>query len=260
MRRWHLIVSTAVACIAAMAHGTELRAQINQREIAQQLLEGGPAERAGALGRVRAIDVRSLSPELRSALLTALEREGEVHARRRRGEVGFLDNPDLLPGLTRVVVGFRDAGAIPGLVGALGSSPPAMHGLAGFGERAAPAVLDVLSRDDSPAVLMDGLITLRLMVEGAATNPLSPATLNRIRGTAERLLTSKQVVTTLWRAIDLAVALSDPALTRTVESIAADRNAVLARGVSDPDLVARTQQRAADRLAGLPASPRRENP
>jgi hypothetical protein len=105
-------------------------------------------------------------------------------------------------------------------------------------------------------VVDDGLRTLRLIVEGASTRSLSPDTLDQIPRAAQQRVTRKQYFTSLWYAIDLAVALNDPNLRRIVESLASNRNEVIARGVEDPKLIEQTQKRAAERLAGVPALPR----
>jgi hypothetical protein len=143
------------------------------------------------------------------------------------------------------------------LAGALGTSPPALFALADFGEPAAQPVLDVVTSTDDASVVMDALTSLRLMAEGVGARPLATKTLRDIRRVAEQRLTGKQSVTTLWKAIDLAVVLKDPDLRRTVESLASDANAVVARGISDPELIRQTQMLAADRLAGVPPLPRR---
>jgi hypothetical protein len=65
-------------------------------------------------------------------------------------------------------------------------------------------------------------------------------------------LAGKQVFTTVWDAVDLAIALKDPALRRIVKSLATDRNAVVARGIEDSETIEETQRLAAQRLAGVP--------
>lgn len=231
--------------------------RISQSELAQQMIRGDSNERSRAFEMARAIDVQSINPELRAALITGLEREGRLHAQRRRGEVVSLENPELIAGLALLVSEFRESRSIPALVGALGSSPPAVYALADFGEPAARPVLDAVAGTDDASVVMFALTTLRMMLEGVAERPLTTGTLDDIRRVAAQRLTGKQSVTTLWRAIDLAVALNDPELRQTVQRLASDRSAVVTRGITDPELIEATQKLAADRLAGIPPLPRR---
>src|SRR6185295_5601567 len=142
---------SAFALLLLWAVRTEAQktAPIDQSVVAHELLTGDPFERGRALTSVRQIAPEKVSPELRAALITALERENalvtQVRSRREAGQVvPDLANPELGAGLAHVVSAFRDSRAIHGLAGALGSSPPASSALAAFGEPAAAAVLSVL--------------------------------------------------------------------------------------------------------------------
>lgn len=241
-------------------------AQVNQRNIAQDLLRTDVAARNRALETAIKLGPANTGPELRVALIKALEQEGQIHARRhdsfRRGEsLPPLEDPEFILAVSRTVAQLRDPNAIPALAGALGTGFTVIRALAGFGERAAPAVLAVVTNADSyHEAVNEGLIALRLMVESSQAHPLSAGTTVQIKRAAEqRLNTLGQMASTgstLRWAIDLAVTLGDPDLRRIVESLAADRRQVMARGVSDPELIARTQKRATERLAGMPAMPR----
>lgn len=244
-----------VFSIATVQAQTSTR--VSQNELARQLIQGNETERSTAFGMVRAIGTQRIDPNLRAALITALEREGSLNAQRRRGEIEFQKNPELIAGLAHLVAEFRDPRSISALAGALGASPPAVFALADFGEPAAQPVLDVVTSTDDASVIMDGLTSLRLMAEGVGARPLTTKTLNDIRRVAEQRLTGRQFVTTLWRAVDLAVVLNDPDLRRTVELLASDESAVVARGITDRELIEATQKLAADRLAGVPPLPRR---
>ena len=250
------VVLVANVLLAPVLNIVNAQTQVSQSELARQIVQGNGNERSRAFGMAREIGAQGINPELRTALISGLEREGSLHAQRRRGEIGVLENPELIAGLAHLVAEFRDPRSIPALAGAPGTSPPALFALADFGEPAAQPVLDVATSTDDASVVMDALTSLRLMAEGVAARPLTTKTLSDIRRVAEQRLTGQQSVTTLWRAIDLAVVLNDPDLNRTVESLASDGNAVFARGISDPDLVFATQRRAADRLAGVPPLPR----
>jgi hypothetical protein len=171
--------------------------------------------------------VRAVGSDDLLALLADIERTCTVGAVRR------LDDPE----------------AIPGLVRALGAGfPMVSEHLASFGERAAPAVLDVVT---APAPELEaayrGLVTLRLMVGGSNDSPLPSATLARVRGAAERWLTvGEGSLLTLLAAIDLAGVLNDPGLDRLLQTLASDRGAVVARGITSARSIEMVQSRSAE--------------
>lgn len=251
-----LLKVVAASCLLAAAAA----AQADQHDLSRRLLQEDRVERSRAFSQARALQPEQLTPELRNALMATLAREGLLHARRRRGETGFIEEPELIAQVAEVVSNFRDPRSIPALVSALGTSSPAMYALAEFGELAAAGVLEIADASRDGSVLMDALVVLRMMVEDAEARPLEPATRNRMRDVAEQRLRGGSHVITLLRAIDLAVALKDPLLIETVQAIASDSNAVVARRISDPWLIRITQQWAADRLAGVPARPRPRSP
>jgi hypothetical protein len=240
---------------------------VDQRRLAQQLLNPDPREWTRAAARAQGIEAANTTPELRALLISALEREAKLHLQRakagRRGETlePLSYDPEALFTLIRAVVALRDPEAIPALTPALGTGFTVIRALAAFGEQAAGTVVAlVVAPDTPPEWVHDGLITLRFMVDQAATHPLSGGVVEGIRQAAEQHLTvaghlASTGVTLRW-AIDLAVVLGDPSLRRIVEELASDQNEVIARGVTDPALIEQTQKRAADRLAGIPPMPR----
>jgi hypothetical protein len=142
-------------------------------------------------------------------------------------------------------------GAIPGLLRALGLGFSITgKSLAALGDEAAPAVLEVVRSDKDYNRVDDGMRTLTLMIDGSSARPVSMQTREEIRRTAQQRLAGTQYFTTLTNAIDLALALNDADLRRTVESLAVDANAVRQRGIEDPDLVSHVQRRATRALAG----------
>lgn len=246
--------SLAIAICPAL-----VAAQVDQRRLAQDLLAEDLAVRSTAVNTARAIGPPKLGPDVRQALITLLERQNRLvaEATGRQAPVADLENPELIATVSRLVAELAEPAAIPALAQAIYGGVTVSRALAAFGEEAAPAVLSVVTTPSTHYSLVDhGLRTLRFMVEGAALRPLSPATLLRIRLAAEQRLTGTQYFTTLWQAIDLAVALNDPGLRRTVEELASNDSAVIARGVTDQLLVERTRMRAAQRLAGIPPMPR----
>ncbi|MBA4158259.1 MAG: hypothetical protein H0X65_12385 [Gemmatimonadetes bacterium] len=253
---WQRRALVAIVVSLACLYAASAEAQAGQSELTRQLLHGDRGEQLMAAEVARGIGGRNIDEKLRGALIEVLEREGRLDAQRRRGDIGFLDNPELIARLALVVAELRDPRAIPALAGAVHTSPPAAKALAAFGEPAAAAVLEVANSRGQTAVVNSGLITLRLMIEGAGKRPLSPGTRQEIRQVAQRHMSAEYSVTTLWRSIDLAVVLDDPEIRRMVELLATDRNEVIARGVTEPDLIEQTQKRARERLAGVPPLPR----
>ena len=241
-------------------------AEVNQSELARQFRVGDYEDLGLAARIVATIPPQIVEDALRLALIGALEAEVErVDTRSRVLRAGAdaapVGNPEFVAVLSRLVVPLDDPRSIPGLVGVMRFTPPAMGALAAFGELAAPHVLEVVMDARCFRSQVDnGLITLRYMIEQPSTDhPLAASTLDRIREAARLHLLSKDPLgtgTTMRWAIDLAIALDDRELRRIVESLASDPDAVRARDVNRPDRVAKTQQRARDRLAGIPALPR----
>jgi hypothetical protein len=253
-----------VIALSAVALGpATVQAQVDQRALAQQILNGSARERSRAVEEARALGPQNTGPELRAALIAALEREGQLEAQRYHADLrGQTLEPPELPEfifrLSGVVAELQDPAAIPALVGVLGTGSPVTNALVAFGEEAVPAILAAVRSPETTHYVVDGaLIALRFMVEGAGPHPRSASTLNEIRSAAKQRLIGKQYFTTVWSAIDLAVALKDPDLRRIVDSLASDRNAVVARGIEGAETIEETQRRAADRLAGVPPKPRR---
>ncbi|MGH7612979.1 MAG: hypothetical protein ACREMW_02915 [Gemmatimonadales bacterium] len=257
------VVLLAIALFAGALGPATVQAQVDQSALAQQMLGGNAMERSRALEAARTLGPQNVGPELRGALITALEREGQIRAQRyqagRRGEaLQSLEDPEFIARVSRVVAELRDPRAIPALMGALGTGAPVTRALVAFGEEAVPALLAaVRSRETMDDVVDEALLTLRFMVEGAGPHSLSAGTLNDIRRAAKQRLSGKQYFSTLWWAIDLAIALKDPDLRRIVQSLASDRDAVVARGIEDSETIEETQRLAAERLAGVPPKPRR---
>lgn len=256
--RTHVVLVVAVLALT-LATAT-VQAQVDQRALAQRIVGTNPTDQDNAVAQVLALGPQNAGPELRAALITLLDRNNRlvIQAVKRDEAVETLVNPEFVAHVAHVVSQLEDPNAIPALAGALGTGSTLVRdALADFGERAAADVLRVvtaLARSDD--AVNDGLTTLRFMVEGARTRPLSAGTLDAIRRAAKQRLTGKQYFTTVWQAIDLAVTLQDAELRRTVQSLATDRNEVVARGIEEPDLIELTQKRAAGRLAGGPPLPR----
>lgn len=254
----------ANALLLTMLWTTIGDAQQDQRAVARQLLQGSRVERSRALETAKSIGRTAMDADLRAALITVLERNNRTVAQAlaRKEPVSMFEDPEFVSQVAHVVSELGDPQAIPALAGALGTGSTLVRdALADFGERAAPAVLAVVSSPESHYSAVDeGLIALRFMVEGVGPSPLSAATLNQVRRATRERLTGNEYFTTLWRAIDLAVALNDPSLRQIVQSLASDATEVSARGVTNPDLMTKTQQWATERLAGGASNPRYRTP
>lgn len=245
-------VVLATAVIAGAVEG-----QADQAVLAQQLLGQDRAQRDRALTAIESIDAENRSSELRTALITLLERLNAVkaEARSRGVAVETLENPETIWYVAHLVAQLQDPRAIPAL--SKFPSVEAARALAAFGERAVPELVGVVASPTSHYTQVEnGLLALRFIVEASAARPLSDGALRQIREAAEQRLTGEQYFTPLWSAIDLAIALDDPQLRQIVEALASDRGEVIARGITAAHLIDRTQKRAADRLAGLPPLPR----
>ena len=263
VNRHRLVALVTLVLLAMGYHASYVEAQVNQSVLAQQILGDDLEASFRALQTAQVIGPEDTGQELRAALVEKLSRLGGLQAQRNAAALSGeeLEIPEgedirLIFDIVLIVAAWRDPGAIPALAVSLGNTLVANEALAEFGEEAVPAILDVVTSWDSRRGLVNGgLETLRFMVEGAATTPLSADALDQIRRAAEqRLTTGTDPIGQgglLRRTIDLAIALDDPGLRRIVETLATDPDAVIARGVAEPERVERTQQYALDRLAGV---------
>ncbi len=161
------VVLVANVLLVLVPNIVNAQAQVSQSEIARQLLQADRDERGRALALAQSIGAQGIDSELREALISALENEGNLHAQLRREEIGPLENPVLIAKLTNLVAEFLDPRSIPALAGALDVSSLVTFALANFGEQAAQPILDVAAGVDDASAVSGALIILRLMVEGA---------------------------------------------------------------------------------------------
>ncbi len=249
-----------VIVISGSSHANQRRpfdlSDAEQQVVAKQLSSVDREQRVGALSRALALEPQRTGPDLRMALIALLEQQNALRTKARRDNlpVGAVADPESVSAVHRAVARLNDPKAIPALANAMGMFTT-VRALTAFGEQAAPDVLRVvMSPDSSSYAVEDGLRVLMWMVQSQDRSPLSTGTLAQIREAAEqRLNNGVRMFTTLWYAIDLAMALNDQELRRTVQTLATFPGAVIARGVTDPELIQKTQQRATDRLAGVPA-------
>jgi hypothetical protein len=257
--RWFL--PTLLSLLANLSASTS-QEHLNQQLIADMLLSEDKEERSRAAGLALALRPQAIEANLRAALVAAVERDTDAYYSGLdayfRGEpvVGEEDEFDHHLAIIELVAALNDPIAIPALA-RTGTGMTAIRALVNFGELPIPALLETAQSSKShPFQVSDSLIALRLIIEAVQANRLLEDTLAAVSHLARQKLTERTSDIVLWRAIDLAVILDNAELRAIVESLAADPNEVLARGITEPDLIERTQKRAADRLAGMPALPR----
>lgn len=263
-----VLASVPLLLLTGAAAPLDAQVSVNQTDLARQMGSEDVATRHRAIASVRALPAASTGPELRAALIDVLRMEGEIRKRQamaeRRGQRPEPSpDPEFILEIVPVVAALRDPQSIPALISALFVAPRPREALADFGEQVVEHLLDALRSPDVPVyVVSEGLIILRFIVEGASSQPISPQSRARIRQFAEDRLTKTQdelgTGVRLRYAIDLAIALNDPGLRQIVQRLAADGDAVIARGVlANAQGIRDIQQHALDRLAGVPAIPRR---
>ena len=231
-----------------------VHAQVGQGEMASQILSDEVEVRGAAIRSVASMATDEIGEELGIAVLELLNRMNGLRAERneaaaRGEELDTTNQLDSYLAVMRIAAKLGDPQSIPTLIGAFGSGLRIPHALSRFGEDAVEPLLVVVNDPDSWHDHAQGALdTFSYMIADGV--PLSPTSRDQIIDATQRRLTGVQFITTLWSAMDLAVRLNEPNLRQIVESIAADSDEVIARGIDAPDLVERTQQRAADVLGG----------
>jgi hypothetical protein len=272
-----LALTLVIASLPAVA-----LAQVDQQALARAIL--GDDRRAAQEAfdeATRALAPEEMGPELRAALIAALERQNQVYrataeAAVARDASGF--SPPKLDRLGRefwgegygflveTVISLQDREAIPALAGALLSATSlVVQPLVELGEEAAPSVLLIAEGEAWRRSQVEGaLAVLTRMIEDPTGPPLSEATRARVRRLVRAQLTTGveypgmvldapfQRASSLREASSLALALGDPPLRELVASLARDPEAVRRLGVQDSALVAQVQRNAAEALARPP--------
>jgi hypothetical protein len=250
--RWIASRTLIIACSISLPHSATAFGQQSQSQLAQQLLSADSVARFQAFQVVRVMDRAEIGDEVRVALITLLARKNELvsGARQRGVALSTVDDPSFRAALSRKVASLQDPRAIPVLAEASYGGSTSIAELVRFGELAVPELTRVAaSTSKHYSVANYALTALTRIVESPGGARLSAPSRARIRGVAAQRLSGAQHFTTLWSAIDLAVALGDSVLLDTVRLLAADENAVRARGVVDDEVVRRTQERATKRLS-----------
>jgi hypothetical protein len=251
-------------------------AQLDQQALARTILgDDGRAAQEALHEATRALAPAEMGPELRAALISALERENSrYHGALRATFTGDSDHARELYEafwgedylfLIEAVGALRDSKAIPALVTALGTGWMTIHAVAAFGEEAAHEVLSLAEGgawwSSQVTEAQDALV---LMIDKPQGPPLSRATVERTKRLVREQLTngpdyhgmvrtsSLDRVSILQGAMSLALALDDPPLRELVASLARDPEAVRRLGVEDSSAVERVQRHAAEALARPP--------
>ena len=256
-------------------------AQVDQQALARAI--AGDDRRAAQEAfdeATRALAPEEMGPELRAALIAALERQNEAYQASMETATtreALSPRPSTINRsrlvfwgegygfVIEAVAALRDPQAIPALVGALGTGWTATRAVAAFGEEAGSLVLSLAEGGDLRADQMtSAMSTLSLMIQEPQGPPLSLRTKERARRLVEQKLasgpdhpgfgpdTSALQDFVLQQAISLAIALDDPPLRELVTSLARDPDAVRRLGVEDSSAVERVQRHAAEALAKPP--------
>lgn len=203
---------------------------------------------AESLGSLR------MSEDVRFALISLLERMNDkLDAARLRGiPTNEAVNGEFFMSVARLVATLDDPRAIPALarVGNHGYSWPVARGLASFGERALPAIRDVI---EAPGVwdgaISSNLAALSIIVEDGGTDALSSSAQEEIVRIARDSLHNQQAgILSISKAIDLSILLGEPDLVQTVRQFAHDPGALTERGF-DQATANRVRQHALDALS-----------
>jgi hypothetical protein len=275
--RAFLLLSVIVAIVLAPSG---VLAQTDQQALARQILAGDRTTARDAFYELRkSLTPEEMGPELRSALITVLERQNQIYRedfeaaslREKLGVPPSAHQPrDLFWGegfadLLVTVIALGDPKAIPALADALvgwdGLTRPA---LTRFGEVAAPAVLDIAEGRAWHLAQVEGaLAVLTLMIDQPTGPRLSQATLQRTRRLVKDQLTTGTTypsliadfhhrrVSQLQEAISLALALDDPASRDLVQSFTREPETIRRLGI-ESGAVERIQNYAIQELAKRP--------
>lgn len=232
------------------------------QEVTGLLGSDDPSLRRTALREIWRSESLQANEAIRLALINELDRVNKErldrYARYFKGEgVGLPDDSvvDIEYGLDvlSLVAQLDDPRAIPILVEATATGDLAARAVAGWGDRALPAVTATWRARETrrelgvPPLRFGLLLTVRRMVE--------LETVRTDEGRSEVLAMAREALQTpddaimLESAVELAVLLRDPNLLAEVEFIASNYSEVVRRGVLDPESAERIQRIAKESLA-----------
>lgn len=250
--RTHLLNFTgALLLVSSWSVGAQ---QSRQQALSTLILSQDKSVRVSAINETLQIPPGSVAISLRTSLIALVGRHNEIvkDALRRRSAVDAVEDPELIHAVAEFVAQLRDPRAIPVLAEAPAGGKEVQMALAEFGERAVPDLIRVAAAPDNHYEVVDhALQSLRRVVDAGITT-LSVASRQALRGLASDRMARGQYFTTLWYAMDLAMASGDVELRRTVDSLASHASSLRARGITDNEVIARTQKRARDLIRAYP--------
>lgn len=233
----------SLACACVFPHAAQ--AQVNgdawaprqQAAIAGELLGDDMVSVRRAVSVAERLGPERMSGEVRSALISLLERlnDEQDEARRQGIPTNEAVNGEWFMQVARVVASLEDPRAITGLarVANHGYTRPVAVALASFGEHALPAVRDVIEAPGAKdPTVGDSLAVLSMMVEQVGEDGLSASARREIaRIVRDRLNAGQAGISSTSQAIKLAVALGEPDLLQTVQEFARDPAALYGKGL-----------------------------
>lgn len=224
---------------------THVAAQTNQKLIVEDLLSGRSEREAQGLKAAKALGAAERNESLHVALIALLDAKNDVVAKAMAEGVTLdtVDDPEFIADLSRTVATLGDARAIPSLARAIYGGRTAAQALAAFGEPSVEPLAEMCIGENHYDLVNHGLTALTMLAEAPGREGLSKQALGRIRSCARARLTKVTAFSSLWKAIDLAVALNDEELNGVVQQMSNDRGAIEAAGVP-PVAVEQTQERA----------------
>ncbi len=225
---WLIVVCAVIPAITAFP--PEAAAQERtQAEAARDLRSADTIRIRAALNEFAMVPVAEQTPELRRALVEALERE---HA-----SPMFRDS-HVLVGLARATIEIGRVGdpvAIPALALFTMSGWSVFEVLASLGDPALRAVLNTASSPESRSTMVgDALRALEMFIDKWGLDAFDEPTYQEMKVLAAKALEGPTDFYTLAGTIGLAVLLEDPELRAMVEDLASSDDAVRARGVTNP--------------------------
>jgi len=252
------VLALFIPCHALAQDQDTVWAQSQQAALAEDILNCDREQCWRAVFVAEALGPSRMSEDVRVALMTLLERyNDELDSALSRGIVrqDVVDGEFFLQ-VADVVAALDDVRTIPVLVrvGNHGFSRRVAHSLAAFGEQALPTILEAI---DAPEVsdfsFSNNLFAISIMVKDGGADLLSVSARQELIRVARNGLHSQRGGAAL-DVIDLAVALNEPDLVRTVREFSQDTSELIARGVdrTTADLI---RQRALDAVAPASGDP-----
>lgn len=242
----------AAMAIPSSAHGQEPDADssLAQEEVARLLVSSRPGEVVRGIRqlgmwrdgfRLPGIPPEDWGPELRAAVIRAVEQEAWIDAPEDWGELGV----EMYEAV--VVIGeMGDPVSIGPLAGFGMTGLSVYDALVSFGQPALREVIQTAKATGSTrSQRSSALHVMAMFVDERGPQGLDAGVLSEIRGLAASALDDQEFVI---EAIDLSVLLGDAGLRGKVEGLAAGPSSVQALGITDKGRITDIQERARRKL------------